>query len=45
MKQINIKGIAPQILQSAETSFSVNGVYGKVKVTLNNFVRMDCLFS
>ncbi len=36
MKQINIKGIAPQILQSAETSFSVNGVYGKVKVTLNN---------
>ena len=36
MKQINIKGIPPQILQSAETSFSVNGVYGKVKVTLNN---------
>lgn len=37
MKQINIKGVAPQILQSAETSFSINGVYGKVKVTLNRF--------
>lgn len=37
MKKINIKGVAPQILQSVETSFSINGVYGKVKVTLNRF--------
>lgn len=37
MKKINIKGVASQILQSAETSFSINGVYGKVKVTLNRF--------
>ena len=37
MKQINIKGIAPQILRSVESSFSVNGVYGKVKVTLDRF--------
>lgn len=37
MKQINIKGIAPQILRSVESSFSVNGIYGKVKVTLDRF--------
>lgn len=35
MKQLEIQGFAPEILQYAETAFSVNGVYDKVRLSLN----------